>query len=671
MKRVLVLPFLLFSILGASAQDKTNLSNFFSEHGKVTYLVSNDNEAETSNLLDVLQKYPYIAIDEKGVVTLNGSPDFGLIIDGQPLDVQASLLCSILRNMPARFIEKVEVNTQPSASLLISCSAGVINVVTKKNKPDGVAVSIGGRANSNGYFGGDLLFNFKKKKVNLNASFSTGVDNSVPVYQETIDSYSNLITKNKSLYYLNPENDNHLNLNGSWQISTNNLLSFSLNKYHEKNLINSKSYYNDSNTKKELDYPNNYINLNAKYNHIFINSGAKLSLLFSYENNSLNFSNTYNSSNAVYSYMNKQNNNFDDKNYYFGADFVLPIGDCHKIEFGGKILKSNLEIIDIYQMINKKSSYDEKSYSELSASYNSFLVNNVRWNSYFQYDLKLDKFQLTSAIRTEETPDYSYIINNKKINLLPSINMSYQLSNSTSLFADYGMYLSSKYWQSDEGMLSSQSDMICPNLFTDKKNNKIHLGFSSNSSKLSLLFDAFYSFGNDGISKTNLVMPLGANNSQTINSIQENCSFNRTNLSFVLGYQVIPALKIQLSSGIGYYDQTFLKHKKTGFDGYSVLSTYCDLPYGFLLNANAGYYFPRFLADGDSSENSFYRFRISRNLFKNKLLLALYANNFANTNSRLITNPYIISQKDKTLNKQTFYKETGHEVGVSIVFRFF
>lgn len=380
MRHVLILSFLLLGIMGAFAQDKMNLPNLSFEHGKVTYLVGNDNEAETSNLLDVLQKYPFIAIDEKGAITLNGSPDFGLSIDGQPFTLNSSILSTTLRYMPARLVEKVEVITQPSYSLLISCSAGVINIITKKSKTEETAASIGGNVNSNGCLGGNILFNLKRESTSFKGSYSTSTDNDVSV--------KNLNSRRvKSNYQadLSSDKTRQLNLNYAWQVSKNDMFSVFFNLVNDKQICDEKGHYSlgsssgsdDIIFKSTNKFSNVYMNVQAAYNHQFSSTGALFSLMYYYSKYTSNINQF------------EQNISFDTrscdrrlsgngKDYFISAEYKMPLGIKNQLLFGAKYSKSNF--IENKQMSSynqeEKRSMDIRS-SSIEAIFHFFIYNMI------------------------------------------------------------------------------------------------------------------------------------------------------------------------------------------------------------------------------------------------------------------------------------------------------
>lgn len=134
--------------------------------------------AKGGTATDVLKNIPSVIVNAEGEISVRGSKGFLILINGKPTQVDAA---TILAQIPANTIEKVEMITAPSAKYDADGKAGIINIVTKTGTNDGISIS----ANTNyglpriqKYFnhrepqrrGVDALFNYRKG--NWDASFS-------------------------------------------------------------------------------------------------------------------------------------------------------------------------------------------------------------------------------------------------------------------------------------------------------------------------------------------------------------------------------------------------------------------------------------------------------------------------------------------------------------------
>ncbi len=80
---------------------------------------------------DVLEQVPSVAVDNDGNVTLRGSSNVKVLINGRPSELLSSDLASLLEQIPASTVENVEVITNPSAKYDPEGMSGIINIKLK------------------------------------------------------------------------------------------------------------------------------------------------------------------------------------------------------------------------------------------------------------------------------------------------------------------------------------------------------------------------------------------------------------------------------------------------------------------------------------------------------------------------------------------------------------
>ena len=115
---------------------------------RTTYNVGDDPQAETGTAADLLRGLPSVDVDVDGNPSLRGDSGVTILLNGRPSSMLSGAdRGAILQMMGADAIDSIEVITNPSARFSPDGSAGVINIVTKKNYrpgPRGVLRANGG-----------------------------------------------------------------------------------------------------------------------------------------------------------------------------------------------------------------------------------------------------------------------------------------------------------------------------------------------------------------------------------------------------------------------------------------------------------------------------------------------------------------------------------------------
>ena len=149
------------------------------ETDKLVYTPSKDILATGGSAEDVLNNVPMVLVDQEGSVTLKGSSNVKILVNGRENRIGEG--GNDVDNIPASMIEQVEVITSPSAKYDPEGMAGIINIILKKDKDEGFNGEIKMFTKSNKYhdFGdmGGISFstNYKKNKINLYSSYSNNL----------------------------------------------------------------------------------------------------------------------------------------------------------------------------------------------------------------------------------------------------------------------------------------------------------------------------------------------------------------------------------------------------------------------------------------------------------------------------------------------------------------
>jgi outer membrane receptor for ferrienterochelin and colicin len=105
--------------------------------------VGTDIASSSSSLGDLMRNIPSVQVDIDGNVSLRGSSNVMILIDGKPsIMLKGANRSTLLQQMPSNNIEKIEVITNPSAQYKPDGTAGIINLITKKGKKQSLVGTI-------------------------------------------------------------------------------------------------------------------------------------------------------------------------------------------------------------------------------------------------------------------------------------------------------------------------------------------------------------------------------------------------------------------------------------------------------------------------------------------------------------------------------------------------
>jgi ferric enterobactin receptor len=138
---------------------------------KLVYNAANDLTSQSGVALDVLKKVPSVSVDVDGNVELEGDPNIRFLINGKPSTIFGSSLADALQSIPASQIKSIEVISSPGAKYDAAGTAGIINIILKDSRVQGIHgtanLSAGTRLEN-----GSFNLNVRKDNFGLNAFFS-------------------------------------------------------------------------------------------------------------------------------------------------------------------------------------------------------------------------------------------------------------------------------------------------------------------------------------------------------------------------------------------------------------------------------------------------------------------------------------------------------------------
>ncbi len=140
------------------------------EIDKRVFTIDQNIAATGGSATDVLTDIPSVEVDNEGTVSLRGSESVTVWINGKSTGLTSDNQGDILQQMPAGSIEKVEVITNPSAKHSPEGTAGIINIILKRDRKAGYYGSVQAGGNSDGGYNASGNINYSSGALDAYAS---------------------------------------------------------------------------------------------------------------------------------------------------------------------------------------------------------------------------------------------------------------------------------------------------------------------------------------------------------------------------------------------------------------------------------------------------------------------------------------------------------------------
>ena len=426
---------------------------------KKVYSVGKDIMVRGGSVSDVLDNIPSVTVDSEGAVSLRGNENVRILIDGKPSN--AINISDALRLIPAESIDKVEVVTNPSARYDAEGGGGIINIILKKGKNQGIngtfVVSAGTPKNT----GVSANLNFKQKTSNFFTTIGYNDRNfpgNTKIDQERHEPDGTLISSIKERRN-NDRFGKGLNANFGMELlltkstSWTNTLNFRTNDGGNKenvlyyNYDKNRQYTNTSQRFNDAISNSENVEYNSNFIKKFKKEGHKLTV-----DASFSFSNDKDNSTIEgivlddASFVSSERTRKDSKQgrNLFQADYVLPIGKSSQFEAGFR--GNYVSLLADYQ-VQERNSYNDP-YTDVTAFTNKLEYNENVNALYTQFGSKISKFSYLLGLRYEDSKiDVNQLTSNiyktkKYNNLFPSVFLTYELSEKSSISLNYSKRIS-------------------------------------------------------------------------------------------------------------------------------------------------------------------------------------------------------------------------------------
>ncbi len=421
---------------------------------KLVYNAEKDVTSVGGDAANVLQKVPLLSVDAEGNVSLRGSSNVQILINGKPSTIFSTNPADALRTIPADQIKSVEVITTPTAKFDGEGSGGIINIITKKKSAEGftgsVNASAGNRSNR-----GNLSLSYVRGRFGLNFSGSGWYNPNRPSYNDYLR--VDVIENQERTLEQYGEGDSEFfgpraNLGMNYDINAYNNISSSVSfrgfgrssenvtdATYIDPILSLNQIYTRTSSSSSL---NSGFDWNTDYKRTFKKPEQELTIGFQVDMDFSNSENEFDQAGNDESLLQRNINENIGKNAETTVqlDYVHPISKAIKVETGAK---------SILRDIDSDFSYDEFDFTanqfvRNTAASDIFYYDQDVFAGYLSFNVKLgEKYGMVVGGRYEQTSiqgDYDFnetTFSNSYGNFLPSFIISHNLSQMSTLKLSY------------------------------------------------------------------------------------------------------------------------------------------------------------------------------------------------------------------------------------------
>ena len=414
---------------------------------KRVYNVGKDITVRGGSVSDVMNNIPSVSVDPEGNISLRGNGNVRILINGKPSGLVGLSGPQGLRQLPAESIEKVEVITSPSARYEASGTAGILNIILKKQNLEGFNGSLALNSGFPRAVGSNLNINYRENKINLFSTISindakslggglfdseyfNGINPSTFTFEDRdYDRVRKRVFLNLGLeYYINDETS--LTISGFTRNSDN----FSKNSTIIQDLDQNKLVLNEFGRFQDEEEDDISRQLTLNFTKKFNKKGHELVIEFQTEESTEDESDYASNTNTF-----DQSSMTDEtqQRKLLQLDYVYPINENTQFELGYRGNFSHLSTdYNVFDILNNETTRN--------LNLSNIFVFNQDVNAYYtQYGKKINKFSYLLGLRAETTnlkfnQKTSQESNQKKYtDLFPTVNLSYEFSESENITLGY------------------------------------------------------------------------------------------------------------------------------------------------------------------------------------------------------------------------------------------
>ena len=437
---------------------------------KRVFTVGKDMTSIGGSATELLDNVPSVNVDIEGNVSMRGSENVRILVDGKPSGLVGLGGNGGLSSIPSNLIEKVEVVTNPSARYDAEGEVGIINLVLKKQKKKGINGSFDFSTGLPNNHGVAINLNLRREKVNFFTNFGIGYRENRgggDYFQKAYFFEPGSLDTSFTQVYKSERKHNRGGFNSNIQLGAD----YFLNDLNTLTVSGLYKYSRGSNEAEviytDLDYPSENELLQTVRTDSEKEPSHDGELALSYSKRFAEKERSW-STDVKYLFrddtetsaflevasdgrpnLEQRSDNIEDQtNWLVRTDYIHPLPGKAKFETGGQI--SLREIENSYKVEQKNESDDwavlgafddSMFYTEnIYAAYAMFSkeMNLFSW----QLGLRMEHSDITTDIASEENEN-----NRQYTDWFPSAHLSYKLNEKNQLQLSYSRRLSRpRFW---------------------------------------------------------------------------------------------------------------------------------------------------------------------------------------------------------------------------------
>lgn len=674
------------------------------EVDRKSFNVSQDIANAGGAATDVLENIPSVEVDNDGNISLRGNTSVEVWINGKASGLTSDNRAEILQQLPAESIERIEVIDNPSAKFSAEGSAGIINIILKKDLKPGYYGSVQAGANTYGGANTSANINMNSKWIDayVNVGYrhrqSKGLSTSRQEYLETnqYQTYNsrpenrgnNLFSRAGLTFHASPKDE--LTLGGMLMVGGHNNLT--ITPYHYGTIGAPKDSYLMT-RRNSANGDMNMYHGEFGYKHSFTDKHF-LDFSASYDRWMMDDDNLYQDSTeyfdenkaTAYSYQYRPMH-IRNRSWQVKLDYENPITEQIKLQAGyqGDFSKENTP----QESYVDESSWNGDNQQEDEQYFNRFIYKMNVHALYATATMNFGKVGIMGGLRGEywkvNTESYDYAQEHdpskrdpafKKdfFQLFPSLFLSYHFDDTQQLQLNYtrrlrrpwGGELNSFKNTRDASMITFGNPQLTP-----EYSNSFSLNYLKTWNQHSMMVSAYYRPTSDVIQRINYQSSTDGLMYSTSMNVAKSLS---TGLEMVIKNKFFKILDLTTTANAYYYklngfsytidNQTITGKADDNFTWNARMMASLILPYDITFQATGNYRSKQVVSQGYRKASYFLDLGLRKTFFNRQLTLAINCRDLLNSRK------WVVYTHDNTFSRYQENKRRGRMVNFTLTWSF-